>query len=61
MFEEDELAEEEAKAAAGNEETKDGSDNEESKEESKAAVHVDSNLFADDAAAADEDVDFDDE
>ena len=33
MFEEDELAEEEAKAAAGNEETKDGSDNEESKEE----------------------------
>ena len=54
VFEEDEIDEEETKAAAADEETKD-----EGEEEKSAAVHVDSNLFAEDAAAADEEVDFD--
>ncbi len=52
VFEEDEIAAEEAKAAA--EESK-----EEESKSAAAAVHVDSDLFAEDAAAADEEVDFD--
>ena len=58
VFEEDELSGEEAeetKAAAADEETKDADE----EEEKSAAVHVDSNLFAEDAAAADEEIDFD--